>query len=173
MKKTYGNSNPVSIEITGAESLEEIFDKLPKKFAKKPLIAALRKGAREFTKDLKSVIPLQGAKKAVGTKAGKGNVAYVMAGILSGKVNVTLNDGKQYDVYTPLYWLNFGTGANRNSSHVFQKKRKAVSAGWKGGIKPLGFVQNSWSRTETRTTKVVEDDFKVEIMKVIDKYAVK
>lgn len=153
----------VTVEFTGLENIQEIFNKLPARYAKKPIHAAFRKAAKPFVSALKSSAPRAtgDTKKAIGIKAGKG--PYISVGI-QGK-------GKM-SAYFKAYWNNYGTEANRDNEHVFKFKRKPKSANWKGGIVPLRFVERSWDQTKEQVAKIANDEMMNETNKFLKKYAI-
>lgn len=163
----------VTVEFTGVENLQEIFNKLPEKYAKKPVQATFRKAAKPFTKLLKSSFPsrLSSLLKIVGVVNNKKG-AGITAGILSKKGQVTLKDGRSYDAFFPIYWNNYGTLANRDPSHTFKKKIKQKSAGKRGGIIPIRFVERSWEQTASEAEKIATEELKNETEKFLKKYAI-
>ncbi len=165
MKKTYGYNNPVEVEFKGLENVNEIFEKLPSKYAKKPILATLRKGARIFVRDLRSVTPRKtgNTRKAIGIKNGKG---------ISISVGFRTT-GSYFPAWSKAYWMNYGTLSNRDGSHHFIKARKPGTQSWRGGIRPLVFVESSWNRTQSQVDKTIMAELQNETVKFLDKYAVK
>ena len=158
-------SEPITVEFTGVENLDQIFEKLPQKYAKKPVIAAMKKGASIFTKDLRLNTPKKSGvtRRAIGVKAGKGTT--ITVGFRTG--------GSYMPAWFKAYWSNYGTLENRDSSHSFVKGRLPKSRSWNGGIRPLRFVEASWNRTQGRVEKTIMDNLKSETDKLLDKYTVK
>lgn len=163
---------PVTIEFTGVENLQEIFNKLPEKYAKKPVQAAMRKAAKPFITATKSNLPsrLSSLKKIISIVNNKG--AGITAGVLSKKGMVTLKDKKNYDAFFPVYWSNYGTYANRDSSHKFVQKRKAKTANRRGGIVPLRFVEKSWDATKAQAEEIAQKELVTQTEKYLQKYAI-
>jgi len=168
----HGRSNPVTIEFSGVENLQEIFNKLPEKYAKKPVQAAFRKAAKPFITAVKSSLPsrLSSLKKIISIVNNKG--AGITAGVLSKKGSVTLKDGRDYDAFFPVYWSNYGTYANRDPSHDFVQKRKAKTASRRGGIVPLRFVEKSWDQTKVQAEEIALKEMVTQTEKFLQKYAI-
>jgi len=164
--------NAVTLEFSGTENLQQIFNKLPAQYAKKPVQAAFRKGAAPFIKSLKSTMPpaLKKVSKAIGIKNGKG--PYISAGIQAKKIGIKLNDGNTYDAYFPLYWSNYGTLTRRDTSHQFKNKIKASSSKRKGGIRPLLFVERSWEQTKQQAESIISKELVTQTEKFLQKYAI-
>jgi hypothetical protein len=155
------------IEFDGTESLDRIFEKLPAKYAKKPVIATFRKGARVFIRTLRSNTPSASGetKKGIGVKAGKGrnNIS----------ISVGFRGGKYMPAYQKAFWQNYGTLANRDASHSFQRGRRSVSSKWKGGIQPKRFVERSWQNTQDKVRQIIESELENETVKFLQKHAAK
>ncbi|MDH5524528.1 MAG: hypothetical protein OEY01_11130 [Desulfobulbaceae bacterium] len=152
-------------EITGATELQQIFAQLPLKYGKKPIQAAFRKGARIFTTALKSNTPTASGetRRSIKVKALRG--AAITVGFSGSKGNMP--------GYFKAYWSNYGTLALRNSAHKFKKSRKPKSAGWDGGIRAGGFVEESWEQTKNQVEQKITAEIETETRKFLNKYAVK
>lgn len=164
--------NPITIEFTGVENLQEIFNKLPEKYAKKPVQAAFRKAAKPFIQAVKSSLPsrLNSLTKIINVVNNRGGG--ITAGVLSKKGMVTLKDKRDYDAFFPIYWSNYGTYANRDSSHKFVQKRKAKTANRRGGIVPLRFVEKSWDQTKAQAEEIAQKELVTQTEKFLQKYAI-
>ncbi len=164
---------PVVVELTGEEQLLEIFEKLPERWGKKPILATLRKGANSVRKQIKQNFPpeLKSMVRAVGVKAERKAIA-LKVGVLSKKGMVTLKDGRDYDVFFPIYWFNYGTYAERASGHNFKKGRKSVSANRRGGIKAGLFIEKSWEQSRQTAENIINTELETETVKFLKKYAV-
>ncbi len=158
----------IEIEFDGTENLDQIFEKLPDKYAKKPVVSTFRKGARIFTRVLRKNTPKATGqtRKAIGVKVGKGTKNYSIYVGFRGK-------GKYMPAYFKAYWQNYGTLANRDSSHSFQRRRKTKTASWRGGIKPKRFVESSWESTKDKVQETIENELENETVKFLNKYAKK
>lgn len=154
-------------EFTGTESLDEIFQKLPQKYAKKPMISTFRKGARIFTRVLRRNTPEKSkeTRKAIGVKAGKSK-KYP-------NIQVGFRQGKFLPGFQKAYWHNYGTLANRDPTHNFQSRRGSKSANWSGGIRPKGFVEQSWNSTADKVQQKIDQELENETRKFLEKHAVK
>jgi hypothetical protein len=162
----------ITVEFTGAENLQEIFNKLPEQYAKKPVQAAFRKAAKPFIAAVRANLPSRMAslKKIINVVNNKG--ASVTAGVLSKKAMVTLKDKREYDAFFPLYWSNYGTYARRDASHKFTQKRKAKTAARKGGIVPLRFVEKSWDQTKAQAEEIAQKELVLQTEKFLQKHAI-
>jgi hypothetical protein len=170
--RTASSREPVVIELTGEEQLNEIFEKLPEKWGKKPVLSTFRKGANAVRKQIRANFPQQikSLSPAVGIKAGRG--ISLKVGIFGKKGYVRLKDGKDYDVYFPIYWFNYGTYAERASEHTFKQSRKSKSANRSGGITAQLFVEKSWEQTKKQAEQIINDELKNETLKFLKKHAV-
>lgn len=156
---------PVTIEFTGLENVQEILNKLPAQYAKKPIQAAFRKAAKPFIQVLKTSAPNDTGEtaKAIGIKAGKG-----------ASITVGFRTGSGYmPAWFKAYWRNYGTLANRDTAHAFIQKRKAKTANRKGGVIPLRFVEKAWEQTKGQTEEIVQKELVTQTEKFLQKYAVK
>lgn len=151
----------VTIEFTGLENLQEIFNKLPAVQGKKIVQAAFRKASKPFVQALKAAAP-GSTGKAVGIKAGKG--PFIAVGFI-GK-------GDKKFSYFKAYWKNYGTLANRDASHTFRSKRKPKYASRRGGIVPERFVERSWEETKDQVEKSVQTELIIQTDKLLKKYAI-
>jgi HK97 gp10 family phage protein len=159
----------VELEFSGIDNLNEIFEKLPGKYAKKPVVATLRKAANIFIRKLRANSPKKTGetKKAIRVKSGRG--ISISAGFFaSGNRNP-----KEVTPFFKAYWKNYGTLSNRSLAHKFVKQRKPATKNWKGGIRATGFVEESWEQTKDQVQQVIETDLKTETEKFLNKYAVK
>lgn len=83
-----------------------------------------------------------------------------------------MKDGKDWDAYFPLYWLNYGTKDKRDSQHQFVKARKAISSGQRNGIRPRRFVDQAWEQTKGRAEQICTSELITQTNKFLAKYAV-
>lgn len=152
-------------DIKGTQAIDEILKGLPQKYAKKPMIAAFRRGAREFTKVLRSNTPKDTGetRKAIKVKAERG---------IGLKVGFTAAKGNMPG-YLKAYWNNYGTLSNRSGSHNFQRPRKSKTSGWQGGIRAGGFVEDSWEQTKVKVEDTIEKELTTQTVKFLQKHAVK
>ncbi|HOI48332.1 MAG TPA: HK97 gp10 family phage protein [Prolixibacteraceae bacterium] len=155
---------PVEIEFTGVENIHEIFAKLPEQYGKKPVTATFRKGAAHFVKALKQSAPVASGdtKKSIGIKGGKG--ASIIVGFRTGKTYMP--------AWFKAYWNNYGTLSERDPSHQFVKSRKKKTINWKGGIRPLRFVEKSWDATRAQVQNTINEELVSQTEKFLKKHAV-
>lgn len=170
--RSASSKEPVVIELTGEEQLMEIFEKLPEKWGKKPIVATLRKGANSVRKQIKANFSTQISPlvKAVSIKAGRG--ISLSVGVFGKKGYVTLKDGKDYDVYFPIYWFNYGTYSERTGEHIFKYSRKSKSANRYGGIRAQLFIEKSWEQSKKTAEQIINNELENETVKFLKKHAV-
>lgn len=154
------------------ESLDEIFEKLPVKWGKKPILAVMRKGANVVRKQMKQNFPGEIAplNKVVLVKANRG--ISLSVGVFAKIGKVMLKDGRDYDPYFPIYWFNYGTYAERDGGHKFKFPRKSKTSHRSGGIRAGRFMEKSWEETRSQVVAKMENELKDETMKFLRKYAV-
>jgi len=166
---------PVTFEIKHQDKLDDIFEKLPAQYAKKPVIATFRKGANEVKKAMRSELPgyLKVTKKIISAKAGKSkNYPSLSVGFFGRKAIYVNSKGQQWDPFMLVYWHNYGTLANRQPGHPFKKARKAKSSNMQGGIRPRLFVEKAIQASHQKALQVVENEFEDQLMKFLKKHAV-
>lgn len=62
---------------------------------------------------------------------------------------------KVYDWFKA-YWSNYGTLSKRDQTHSFDRKRKARSREWRGGIRPRRFFEGAYQGHEARFLEAFE-----------------
>lgn len=166
-------NSPIVAEIRGDEELQEIFEKMPARYAKKPVTATFRKGANEYNRALKANIPssMSSLKKLVKVKVAKRGIT-VIAGAFANVGTVTTRRGKEFDAFFLLYWSNYGTLQNRHAAHRFDRPRKRISAAWKGGIRPQLFAERAWETSKDRAMDTINNEIESETLKFLNKYKV-
>lgn len=160
-----------TVEIEGIETLDS-FLKNHSKELDKTVLDSLVKGSREVRNDVVSRMPanLKKFESIFGTKKlPKAAIPSVLVGFFGRKMNYINKRGVKWDAFMLVYWQNYGTMANRDSSHDFQSARRTISRNKKGGIKPLNFWDNGVNTSyETALDKSAED-----VEKTIDQLSVK
>lgn len=159
----------VEFDVSGADGLEKIFEQLPQKFNDKIMINTFRKASKPLISSIRKSVPkgtgeTRKAVGFVGNKRKKG-VPRVSVGIRGNK--------KWHFGYMKAYWRSYGTGASRDSSHSFKRKRKSISAKWKGGLKPENIVEPAWQANQKNVEGSIESEMKSETVKLLNKHAVK
>lgn len=156
---------PVEFEIKGTEAIEDILRLLPQKYAKKPMVSAFRRAAKPFTNVLRRNTPKDSGetRKSIKVKAQRG--IGISVGFTAAKGNMP--------GYMKAYWNNYGTLSRRAGTHSFQRPRKSQTAGWSGGIRASGFVENSWDQTKREVQTTLERELKEQTHKFLEKHAVK
>ena len=66
-------------------------------------------------------------------------------------------------------WVEYGTLANRARGHKFKNPRKAKSAKWKGGIKPVLASERAWAETESSVIAAIPKEVTAEARKYANK----
>jgi len=173
-KKYASKAAPVTIEFSGVEELQQIFEKLPEKYAKKPVTATFRKGGNIYNKTLRQNLPprMSQLKKLIKSKAGKGKSASLISGAWANMGTVTKSNGKEFDAFYILYWSNYGTLSNRQPGHKFDRARRAVSSSWGGGVRPQLFAEKAWEQSKDQVETVINDELENETLKFLNKYKV-
>lgn len=117
---------------------------------------AMREASKAVAQNIRPKMPNKTFRKAVryALKEGK-ELSFAQVGILRPKKN---ND--QRFAWMKAYWKNYGTLANRDPLHKFARPRKAISSGWKGGIKPAHFFEPAMSGADELWKKTFVDSMK-------------
>ncbi len=161
-------SNPlVDIEFTGFESLNEILEKLPSKYAKKPVVSTFRKAAKPFTRELRRNTPKKTGetRKAIGVMPGKGR--------FNSSIKVGFRTkGKYLSPWFIAYWQNHGTLNRRSKGHTFRRGLRCKTSHWTSGVKAKGFVERSWEKAKNECMKIAESEMLNETKKFLQKHAV-
>lgn len=74
-------------------------------------------------------------------------------------------NGKNVPTWFKAYWKNYGTLDYRFSGHSFERKRKALTAKWTGGVKPVLFFERSVAGHEEE----IFNRFKESILQEVEK----
>ena len=138
--------------IEGAELALKEFEEFPIK-ADKVVKDAMREASRVVVKDMKAKIADKSAKKMNKSKIADGaELTFANVGILRPKGNRM--------PWNYVYWRNYGTLQRRDLQHKFTYKRKAISAKWKGGIKPRNFFDKALAGEDDVWKKKFEESLK-------------
>ena len=161
--------------IEGTENLKRIFAEFPEEGFRKPVNAAFRKAAKPVQSAMISNLPgsLSALKKAIKIKSYRSEMPLVVVGPFKKGVTYQNRKGQTWNPYMLLYWFNYGTLANRLSGHSFQKARGRKSASWKGGIKPGQFIERGINSSLPEAQKIFETEVDKEIVKFLEKNALK
>ena len=154
------------IEIADVKSLDE-FLKDHVNELNKTVLGSLTKGARITNKAILTAMPgsLQKFKPILGVKSlGKSGNPSVLLGFFGKKLYYINHRGIKWDAFYMVYWQNYGTMANRDSSHKFQTARRRKTINFKGGIKPLLFFEKGISNGHEEGRQAAEND----LSKIID-----
>jgi hypothetical protein len=167
--------NGANFTIDGTENLKRIFAQLPENGFKKPVNAAFRKAGKPVADAMKARLPasLSGLKKIIKTKVYKSDSPLAATGPFPGGMTYINQRGVKWNPYMLLYWLNYGTLANRSSSHQFTRARGKMSSGWRGGIKPGLFIEAAIDSSMPQAAKVFETEFQKEFEKFLTALAAK
>lgn len=156
--------------------IEAIFAQMPEQFAKAPIQSTLRTAVKPFITEIGRNLPpnFEGYERTIAIKNNRS--ASILAGIQNKRMYVMLGEGdkqKRWDAFYPLYWMNYGTLENRHPLHRFDKPRRDVSKKWKGGIKPLMFMQLSWDNTSEVIEQLIKKNLSARVVKFLQKKAKK
>lgn len=149
--------------IEGAELALKELQEFPIK-ADKVVKDAMREASKAVAKNIRPKMPNKTFRKAVRYKIAEGKkYTFANVGILRPKKegDYGMRNGKKIpSPWMRAYWKNFGTLSNRDPMHKFIYKRKKVSAGWKGGIKPTHFFERAMEGEEMTWKKKFEDSLR-------------
>jgi len=161
--------------LDGTSNLKSIFSELPEKGYRQPVITAFRKAAKPVATAMANSLPssLKALKKIIKTKPGKGKSLTLSVGFTGGISKFTNRRGQQWDPWQLVYWFNYGTLANRLSSHSFKTPRRKKTASYAGGIEAGTFVEKAIEQSMPSAQKVFETEFEKEITKFFEKNAAK
>jgi hypothetical protein len=164
-----------TVTFEGMENLQRIFRDFPEKGYRKPVIAAFRKAAEPVKRAMISNLPgnLKPLRKAVKIKPGKGRSLTLAVGIYARQGVYRNRKGQDWDPYQLAYWHNYGTLANRDPEHQFKTGRRKKTAGYRGGIRPMRFVERAWEESKGQAQKEFEVAVDKEITKWLEKEAYK
>lgn len=159
----------------GMDNLKNIFRDFPENGYRKPVIAAFRKAANPVKKAMIANLPpfIKPIRKAIKVKAGKGKSMTLSVGIYARQGVYRNHRGQDWDPYQIAYWHNYGTMANRDTSHTFKTPRRRTTAGYRGGIRPLRFVERAWEQSKSKAQSEFEKKVDEEIIKFLEKNAYK
>lgn len=162
-------------KLEGTENLKKIFAEFPEEGFRKPINAAFRKAGKPVQQAMISSLPnsLSGIRKAIKIKSYKSELPLVAIGPFKKGVMYQNRRGISWNPYMLLYWLNYGTLANRLSGHQFVKARGKKTAHYKGGIKPDQFIERAINSSLPEAGKIFGEEADKEIMKFLDKNSLK
>jgi len=162
-----------NFEIKGLENLKVIMQEMPENGFRKPVMAAFRKAARPIATAMGRNLPrsISAARRIIKIKPGKGTSLAV--GFFPGLMKLINRRGKQIEPFLVVNWMNYGTLANRLSTHHFSAPRRRVSANWKGGIRPGQFVEGAVEQALPEAQRVFEKEFEAQLVKFLEKNAAK
>jgi len=162
------NGIHINVKSEGVAETMEILSKLPAKVAKRPLQSTLRRAAKPLEREVQQNLPqkVSELKKAITTKNMR-SLPAVKTGIYTKRVMVQLRDGRNYDAYYPLYWLNYGTLERRDPTHQFQKPVRRTRH-LLAGIRPQRFVQKSYDNVFREVVEYAEANLLKDAEKFLD-----
>ena len=179
-KKMYGDAGfyrrpkrEVNFEIIGDDKLREMIKKFDYSKQRSIIVKSFRTGSKPLLAKEKAMVPAKfsAARKAVMIKTMRGPA--VKVGPYFNRVQVKLRGSKEaIDAYYPLYWANYGTLENRDDNHKFKRSRKRNSAHWRGGMRPLNFIEKAWEATKNQCQSIIDRELDKAIMDHMKKYAV-
>ena len=161
--------------LDGTENLRKIFEDMPERGYRKPIIAAFRKAADPVKRAMSARLPasLKAVKKILKIKPGKGKSLTLAVGFFGDEGKYINSKGTVVDAYNLVYWLNYGTLSNRDRMHKFKTQRRKISASWGGGITAVNFVDRAWEDSRGQAQNNFETTFQTELEKFMLKEAKK
>jgi hypothetical protein len=163
-------------EVRGFENIIQVFHDYPEKGLRRPVVKAFRKAAVPVKKAMENELPmnLKALKAALKIKPGKGKSMTLSVGFFGRQGLAYVNrKGQRWDPYQLVYWHNYGTLANRDSSHEFKKARGRKTSSWRGGIRPGRFVEKAVERSISEAERIFERTVEDEIEKFLEKNALR
>lgn len=155
---------PITVQFDGTENLQEIFQKMPMEYGRKPMIQTFRKAGRPLVNEIKQqATPTH--RKLVGIESVK-NAAAVRAGFKSWR-------GWNYWLRRTAYWKEYGTLENRAPGYSFKRPVRTKHSHWKGGIKPRMTVTTAWANKSAEVQNIVERDMEQITLRFLNKHAKK
>lgn len=155
---------PITVEFDGTENLEQIFQKMPKEYGRKPMIQTFRKAGRPLVNEIKrNAAP--GHQKLVGIEAAR-KAAAVAAGFKSWRGAMNWERVKAY-------WREYGTLQNRSKIYSFRRPVRTKHRNWKGGIRPRHTVDRAWANKAGEVESIIERDMEKVTLRFLNKYAKK
>jgi hypothetical protein len=161
--------------IEGTENLKKIFAQLPENGFKKPVNIAFRKAGKPIADAMKANLPasMAGLKKIIKTKIYRSELPMAATGPFRKGVEYVNSRGVKWNPYMLLYWLNYGTMANRSSTHRFVRARDKATSARHGGIKPGLFMEAAIDQAMPQAQKIFETEFQKEFEKFMSELATK
>lgn len=160
-------AKPVEIEFIGTESIQEILNKLPMQYSRKPVLAAFRKGARPFIQEIKNRSPRRSGEMIKGVGISNVKDRNDIA------IRVGFRGGKYITNWFKAYWQSYGTYSRRSQVHQFVRPRKSRTAKWGGGIRPKYFVDLAWQTTREQVADIVTKEMEAQTVIFLQKHAIK
>ena len=157
--------------ISGIDELTEFLKEHPKEL-NKSAIQSLTKGSAVLKKSIISMMPsnIRMFKPIVASKQlGKEDNPTLLVGIFGKKLFYSNKRGLKMDAFYLAYWNNYGTLANRDSSHAFVFGRRKKSVSKTGGIRPSRFFDRAVDASMEAALNVASDD----LNNVVDQLASK
>ena len=167
--------NGSGFTLLGAENIQRIFKEFPEYGYRRPVIAGFRKAAEPVKKAMIANLPsfIKPIRKAVKVKPGKGKSMTLSVGVFSGQGVFRNRRGQDWDPYQIAYWHNYGTLANRDTGHSFKTPRRRTTARYRGGIRPLRFIEKAWEQSKAQAQNEFEKKVDEDITKFLEKNAYK
>jgi hypothetical protein len=165
----------IQFSLTGDEELRKIFREFPENGYRKPIMFSFRKAALPVKKAMIAGLPasIKPMKKAIKAVPYKSKDPELGVGAFKKGMMYQNRRGQNWNPYMLIYWHNYGTLANRSSSHSFATARRKASASWRGGIKATMFMEKAWESSKAQAQKIFEETVDKEITKFFEKNAAK
>ena len=160
------------IKIDGLDSLDDFIQNHTKELDK-TVSLSLAKGARVVNKAILNAMPgnLQKFKPILSVKTyNKGKSPAVLLGFFGRKMYYVNRRGVRWDSFFMVYWQNFGTMANRDSSHQFITARRKKTKTYSGGIRPSNFFERGVMSGTEAGLMAAQNDLNKIINSLANKY---
>lgn len=186
------SDNGISVDFSELDELNPFF-KDQEKIMNNTVLAAFVKGGNVMKKALRDNTP-SSMKKFNTTLAVKrykptGGILSVAVGYFGRKLKYVTKSGKEWDAFFLLYWKNYGTLKNRDSSHDFQYKVRSTpskvtkgrragriirpSSSKSGGIIPARFFNLTADANMESSYQAINEATEKELYKQVAKYGFK
>lgn len=170
------SDNSFSVDFSELDELKPFF-KDQEKIMTNTVLASFVKGGTVMKKALKDSTP-SSLKKFNATLAVKklkpvAGILQVAVGYFGRKLKFITKSGKEWDAFFLLYWKNYGTLKNRDTSHSFQYKVRPVSQKKSGGINPVRFFNLTADANMEAAYNAINDAIEKELNKQVVKYGFK
>ena len=163
--------NKSDFTLVGAQETIKMFREFPEEGYRKAIAAGFKKAAIPVKKAIIAKIPgrIKKIKAAVKIKQSRRGLV-LDVGFWASAGMYRNSRGKDWDPYQLAYWFNYGTYANRLTSHRFVKPRLRETRDKRGGIMPDEFVERAIEYSLPIATETLQKEWASQILLLCDKY---